>query len=268
MSDNPLSPQEPQTISLELARDLTPARVLVGHSGPAYRTATWLRLREDHAAARDAVHAEVDVLKDFGKDRIARHQLFSATTRANSKAEFLRRPDLGRRFTGESRQLILASGPGGRNLQIAIGDGLSAIAAAAQAPELLDRLCDLAREKGWSLGRPFFVRHCRVGIMNEIGDLLGPDIVVLLIGERPGLATAESLSAYLAFRPREGCTDAQRNLISNIHSGGIGIAEAARRVMALAEQFRLMGRSGVEIKEILPPNCLPGSTHQNPSPEA
>jgi len=96
------------------------------------------------------------------------------------------------------------------------------------------------------------VRHCRVGVLNEVGELLDPAVAVLLLGERPGLATAESLSAYLAYRPRPGHTDAQRNLISNIHARGVSAGEAARRIVALAEKMRLMQASGVAVKEELP----------------
>jgi ethanolamine ammonia-lyase small subunit len=251
MSDDPpsLNKTDPDPLQLALAR--TPARVLVGRSGPGYRTATWLQLREDHAAARDAVQAEVDLLHDFGAERIARHQLFIVQSQANSKAEFLQRPDLGRRLSEETRRLIQLHCPKGADLQVAIGDGLSATAVARQAPELLDRLHERAIKHGWTLGRPFLVRYCRVGAMNEVGDLLSPGIVVLLIGERPGLATAESLSAYLAYRPRTGDTDAQRNLISNIHARGVSIDEAIHRIVALAEQFRMVGRSGIDVKETL-----------------
>jgi ethanolamine ammonia-lyase small subunit len=227
----------------------TPARVLVGRSGPGYRTATWLKLREDHASARDAVQAEVDLLRDFGVDSIANYQLFTAQTLAITKADFLQRPDLGRRLNEESKQLLLSSCPMGVDLQVVMGDGLSAIAVAAQAPQLLDRLHEVAVRHGWTFGRPFLIRYCRVGAMNEIGDLLVPQVLVLLIGERPGLATAESLSAYLAYRPQTGHTDAQRNLISNIHARGVGIDEASARIIALVEQFRQIGRSGVDVKE-------------------
>jgi ethanolamine ammonia-lyase small subunit len=245
MSDNALSPADP--VSAALAR--TPARVLAGRAGPGYRTATWLKLREDHAAARDAVRAEVDLLTTFGADRIASFLLFNAQTRAESKGEYLLRPDLGRRLNTESRELVRVRCPAGRDLQVVIGDGLSATAVAAQAPVLLDRLEEATRARGWSFGWPFLVRYCRVGVMNDIGELLSPVVVVLLIGERPGLATAESLSAYMAFHPRAGHTDADRNLISNIHAHGVSPDEAAARIMALAEQFRSLGRSGVTVKE-------------------
>jgi ethanolamine ammonia-lyase small subunit len=256
MSDSPLPVNKANSDPLQLALARTPARVLVGRSGPGYRTATWLQLREDHASARDAVQAEVDLLKDFGAERIARHQLFVVQSQANSKAEFLQRPDLGRRFSEETRQVIQSHCPKGADLQVVIGDGLSATAVATQAPELLDRLHERAIEHGWTFGRPFLVRYCRVGAMNEIGDLLASGIVLLLIGERPGLATAESLSAYLAYRPRTGDTDAQRNLISNIHKRGVSIEEATHRILAMAEQFRMVGRSGIDVKETVTRNQL------------
>lgn len=257
MSDN--APVSVDPVEAALAR--TPARVLVGRAGPAYRTATWLQLRADHAAARDAVHAEVDLLQDFGAARIDGFLLFNAQTRATSKAEYLRRPDLGRKLSDDSRELLRARCPTERELQVVIGDGLSASAVAAQAPGLLDRLWEVARTRGWSFGRPFLVRYCRVGVMNDVGDLLAPAVVVLLIGERPGLATAESLSAYLAFRPRAGHTDADRNLISNIHARGVSCEEAAQRILALAEAFRAAGRSGVGITET-------GGTAPLPAPPA
>jgi ethanolamine ammonia-lyase small subunit len=248
VSDNPLSPLDP--VELALAR--TPARVLVGRAGPAYRTATWLNLRADHAAARDAVQAEVDLARDFGAERVAHFELFEVQTRAASKAGYLRRPDLGRKLASHSCGAIRARCPAGCDLQVLVGDGLSATAVAAQAPALLDRLQDAARARGWSFGHPFLVRYCRVGVINDVGDLLTPAVVVLLIGERPGLATADSLSAYLAFRPRGGHTDADRNLISNIHARGVSVEDAARRVVALAEQFRAIGRSGAGVTEVLP----------------
>ena len=245
MNDNTLSPLHP--VEAALAR--TPARLLVGRSGPGYRTGTWLKLREDHAAARDAVQAEVDLISAFGMDRIAGQLMFNAQTRASSKGEYLLRPDLGRRLANESRELVRTRGPVDRDLQVVIGDGLSATAIAAQAPGLLDRLHLMAMARGWSSGRPFLVRYCRVGVLNDIGELLNPTVVVLLIGERPGLATAESLSAYMAYRPRAGHSDADRNLISNIHARGVSLDDAASRVMVLAEQFRAVGCSGVSIKE-------------------
>jgi ethanolamine ammonia-lyase small subunit len=220
----------------------TPARILVGRAGTGYRTATWLKLREDHAAARDAVEAPF-VLPP------ALDGVPLVNSRARSKREYLMRPDLGRRFDDESRDRVREFGSPGCELQVVLGDGLSPIAVTANATPLLAELRAIAAARGWPFGRPFAVRYCRVGILNEIGELLNPTAVVLLIGERPGLATAESLSAYLAFRPRVGHTDADRNLISNIHANGVGVAEAVARIAGLIERFRATGRSGVTIKE-------------------
>jgi ethanolamine ammonia-lyase small subunit len=238
--------------ALEALRKRTPARLVVGRAGAAYLTGTQLTLREDHAAAVDAVQAEMDIERDFGHDFVERTDLFEVTTMAGDKAQFLKRPELGRRLSGEAKETIRAACAAGSDLQVVIGDGLSAAAVAAQVPALLPLLEAGAHQRGWTFGRPFAVRHCRVGILNDVGDLLDPQVVVLLIGERPGLATAESLSAYMAYRPRRGHTDANRNLVSNIHSRGVAPAAAADRILALAEQMRRLQTSGVSIKEELP----------------
>jgi ethanolamine ammonia-lyase small subunit len=230
------------------ARARTPARVLMGRAGASYRTGTQLDLRRDHAAAIDAVRAEIDVHRDLGADFVAHWGLVEVQSQARDKAEYLARPELGRRFNAEAAAALCGCPPGA-DLQVAVGDGLSAAAVAAQVPQLLPWLHAGAASRGWTWGRAFFIRHCRVGILNEIGALLDPAVVVLLIGERPGLAAADSLSAYLAYRPRPGHSDAQRNLISNIHSRGTIPAEAAPRVLRLASEIMRLGRSGVAVKE-------------------
>jgi ethanolamine ammonia-lyase small subunit len=222
--------------------------VLVGRVGTSYRTATQLELRRDHAAAVDAVRAELDLERDLGGDFVARWALIALATQARDKEEYLARPDLGRRF-GPGADEALAAIPPGADLQVAIGDGLSAAAVAAQVPALLPLLAAGADRRGWRFGRPFFIRYCRVGILNEIGARLDPAVVVLLIGERPGLATADSLSAYMAYRPRPGQTDAHRNLISNIHVRGTTPAEASGRLLQLASRMMELRQSGVAVKE-------------------
>jgi ethanolamine ammonia-lyase small subunit len=133
-----------------------------------------------------------------------------------------------------------------------ICDGLSVTAISTQVPALFPLLAEKARSRGWTLGQPFAVKYCRVGVMNDLGELLQPKVVVLLIGERPGLATAESLSAYMAYQPRAGHNDSNRNLISNIHARGVNTEAAASRIIDLAEQMMRQQTSGVEIKEDLP----------------
>jgi ethanolamine ammonia-lyase small subunit len=256
MDDFPLSasaePALPDVMKALRAR--TPARVLVGRAGPAYRTATQLELRQDHAAALDAVHAELELPPEF----LDRWRMFEVATRARDKAEYLLRPDLGRRLSDPARVAIVRECPRAADLHIVVGDGLSATAVMVQVPVLLPLVVREAKGRGWTVGRPFAVRYCRVGVLNDVGELLDPAVVVLLIGERPGLATAESLSAYLAYRPRPGHTDAQRNLISNIHARGVTPEAAARRVVALAAKLRQAQTSGVAVKEDLPPSS-PGT---------
>jgi ethanolamine ammonia-lyase small subunit len=236
---------------IQRIRQRTPARVLVDRAGEGYRTATQLELREAHAAARDAVRTEFDRVRDLGKELIETAKIFEVSTCASSKDEYLLRPDLGRGFPEQTASLIRQECPAAPDLQIIIGDGLSVTAVATQVPALLPLIAQLAKEREWALGRTFAVRYCRVGIMNAVGDLLKPKVVVLLIGERPGLATAESLSAYMAFRPRNGDNDAQRNLISNIHGPGVTTEAAAMRIVNLAQTMMTKQLSGVNVKESL-----------------
>ena len=230
-------------------RARTPARLLEGRAGVAYRTETQMELREAHAAARDAVRAELNLESDFGAQFVGKWGLFVAHTRAQTKDEFLLRPDLGRRFEPSAAAEIRKRCPPDTDIQIAIGDGLSVSAVARQVPPLLPLLVDGATGRGWKIGQPFAIRHCRVGILNEIGELLRPRVAVLLIGERPGLATAESLSAYMAFRPRSQQTDADRNLISNIHARGVSPEAAAARILNLAARMMQASLSGVQLRE-------------------
>ncbi len=236
---------------IERIRARTPARVLVDRAGAGYRTPTQLELRAAHASARDAVRTELDIKHDLGVDFVDKWQLFEVSTQAKTKDEYLLRPDLGRAFTDAAEEQIRSACEPNADLQIVIGDGLSVTAVAAQVPALMPLIVREAESRGWKMGQPFIVRHCRVGIMNEVGELLQPEVVVLLIGERPGLATAESLSAYMAFRPRRGDNDARRNLISNIHSRGVPVEQAARRIANLAALMRAQQASGVKVKEQL-----------------
>jgi ethanolamine ammonia-lyase small subunit len=230
-------------------RARTPARLLVGRTGAAYRTNTLLDLREAHASAQDAVRAELDLQSALGADFVQRWELFEVYTKANSKDEYLLRPDLGRRFDNASRDEIQKRCPANTDLQITIGDGLSVPAVAAQVPTLLPLLCAGANARGWKLGHAFAIHYCRVGILNEIGELLNPRVAVLLIGERPGLATAESLSAYMGYRPRATHSDANRNLISNIHARGLSLNEAAARILDLAGRMMQSNSSGYLLGE-------------------
>lgn len=235
-------------------RARTPARVLAGRAGAAYRTETQIQLREDHAAARDAVRADFDMRDAFAAEFIEKWKLFEVRTRASSKDEYLLHPSLGREFSDTARAEISRRCAPGRDLQIAVGDGLSVPAVRAQVPALLPLLIAGAEARSWSVGQRFAIKYCRVGILNEIGALLKPRVAVLLIGERPGLATAESLSAYMAYQPRAAHSDADRNLISNIHARGLNAKDAAARILNLCARMMKLGASGYSVKE----DCDPG----------
>src|SRR5258708_7619023 len=168
---------------IEKIRARTPARVMADRAGASYRTTTQLDLREAHAAARDAVRTELDLEKDFAAEFISAWKLFAVATQARSKDEYLLRPDLGRSLSEDAARTIQARCPQETDLQIVIGDGLSVTAVTAQAPKLLPLIAQGAKDRGWKLGQTFVVQYCRVGIMNHVGELLRPRVVVLLIGE-------------------------------------------------------------------------------------
>lgn len=246
---------------VEKLRAQTPARLLAGRSGAAYRTGTQMDLREAHAAARDAVRTELSLITDLGEDFVRKWNVIEVSSRAANKDEYLLRPDLGRHLNDASRGELNRHCTPEQDLQIAIGDGLSVTAVAMQVPQLLPLLFEGAEARGWSVGSIFAIRHCRVGILNEIGELLKPRVAVLLIGERPGLATAESLSAYMAYQPKLSDTDANRNLISNIHARGVSAEYAAQRILNLAALMMKTLESGYQLREELSREVTPVRLH-------
>jgi len=229
-------------------RARTPARILL-QRGAAYTTQVELELRAAHASAVDAVWTEFDLQKDFPPDFIAQWELFQVSSQAESKSQFLLRPDLGRRLSDPAKRLIAKRCHHAPDLQVVLGDGLSVTAISMQGTALFPLLQQKGRALGWLIGQSFAVRYCRVGIMNDVGELLSPRVLVLLIGERPGLATAESLSAYMAYCPRSGHTDADRNLISNIHARGVRVEDAVDRILSLASHMMALKVSGSTVKE-------------------
>jgi len=243
-----LTPSPAWAELLQKIRARTPARIFVDR-GASYSTQMELDLRSAHASAVDAVRDDFDLQKNLPADFTSQWNLFQVCTQAESKSQFLLRPDLGRKLSQTAQAPISDRCNKSPDIQIVIGDGLSVAAVTAQVPALFPLLHQHFRANGWTIGQSFAVRYCRVGIMNAIGDLLSPRVLVLLIGERPGLATAESLSAYMAYSPRSGHTDADRNLISNIHARGVSPEDAAHRITTLATHMLALKRSGVTLKE-------------------
>jgi ethanolamine ammonia-lyase small subunit len=203
----------------------------------------------DHARARDAVHAAFDVpaiisgLNDLGLEAFGVH------SRARDRKEYLGRPDLGRTLDQASQHLLASRNGGSCRLAIVIGDGLSPAAVNAHAIQVIRSLVPQLAGDGIEIGRAVVARGTRVALGDEIGAILGARMVVMLIGERPGLSAPDSLGAYLTYAPRPGRTDAERNCVSNIHGSGLGYDEAAFRIAWLIREGLAREITGVALKD-------------------
>ncbi len=217
----------------------TPARLGLGRCGPRYKTLTQLRFRADHAAAQDAVFSEVPT--EFAKE----HDLLPTKTRCDSKDEYLTRPDLGRIFDEHNAKAIQGVIDRPPTVQIVIGDGLSSAAILANAMDCMQALRDGLKVRGIDTGKAIFVKYCRVGAGDAIGDLTGCQVVCVLVGERPGLATDKSMSAYITYNPHTGVSESARTVVSNIHSQGTPAVEAGAYCAELIEKILQRKVSGV-----------------------
>jgi len=220
-------------------KERTPARLGSGRAGPRYKTLTMLRFRADHAAAQDAVFSQVP--EDFAR----KNQLTPVQTRCKDKDQYLTRPDLGRTFDEENKQTIKAAVPTPPRVQIVIGDGLSSAAITANAMDCMGAICDGLKLKGISTGKPLFVRYCRVGAGDAVGDVTGCEVVCVLVGERPGLVTDKSMSAYITYKPHTGVSESARTVVSNIHAQGTPAVEAGAHVAELIATILEKRVSGV-----------------------
>ncbi|MDR0883710.1 MAG: ethanolamine ammonia-lyase subunit EutC [Oscillospiraceae bacterium] len=225
----------------EIARmqSSTPARIAVGRAGARLRTESYLQLRADHAAARDAV------LQDVDGDFLARLGLETVLTRCADKDEFLTRPDLGRVFPAESLAQLKAINPEPCDVLVYLADGLSSRAAEANGETILPLLLEGLRGQGLKVGQPFFVAYGRVATMEQVAQTVGAKVVCVLLGERPGLGSAESMSAYLAWNPRPGMPESERTVVSNIYAGGINAAEAGAYLTDVLARVYREQKSGV-----------------------
>jgi ethanolamine ammonia-lyase small subunit len=233
--------------SLRDLRHLTPARVGLGRAGASLPTQALLEFTLDHARARDAVHAGFDVAAIAEGLEALRLQTIQVSSRAQNRKDYLRRPDLGRKLDPPSQELLARGGPGPCDLTIAVGDGLSPSAVNAHAVELIRALIPAL---GAIKPGPIVVASgARVALGDEIGELLGARMVVMLIGERPGLSAPDSLGAYLTFAPHAGLTDAMRNCVSNIHASGLSYDEAAFKIAWLVREGLARQVTGVALKD-------------------
>ena len=217
----------------------TPARLGMGKAGPRYKTLTMLRFRADHAAAQDAVFSQVP--EDFA----AKNHMTPVQTACTSKDEYLTRPDKGRRFDEENAKIIRSAVPNKPRVLIVVGDGLSSAAITANALDCKAAIQDGLKLRGIETGPDLFVRYCRVGAGDAIGDITGCELVCMLVGERPGLVTDKSMSAYITYRPHTGVSESARTVVSNIHAQGTPAVEAGAYIAELIEKILTKKVSGV-----------------------
>ena len=217
----------------------TPARLGSGRAGPRYKTLTMLRFRADHAAAQDAVFSQVP------EDYAQKNGLVPVQTRCTDKDMYLTRPDLGRCFDEENQRIIRSAVSGAPKVQIVVGDGLSSAAIGANAMDCLAAIRDGLKARGIEIGKSIFVRYCRVGAGDAVGDVIGCDVVCVLVGERPGLVTDKSMSAYITYKPHTGVSESSRTVVSNIHAQGTPAVEAGAHVAELIETILKKKVSGV-----------------------
>jgi len=253
-------PPEPYTPAPHLdpwtaLRKLTPARIAVGRTGGSLLTSQRLDFLLAHARARDAVLAAFDPYGlAFDLQSALSHPALVLKSAARDRTEYLQRPDLGRQLSSDSRALLTgeAASRGACDIAFIISDGLSTLAANTQAGPVLAALLPMLAAAGWTIAPIIVALHGRVALQDEIGEILRARISLMLLGERPGLGSADSLGAYFTYEPRIGKTDADRNCISNIRLGGIAPANAASKLLALLTQSRTRALSGVRLKDDAP----------------
>jgi len=265
-------PSKPQPSALasetptlaDVLRRFTPARVGLGRSGPAIPTSAQLHFQLDHALARDAVHAQLDIpalqqaLKQRNIETLTLQSAVTADPSQNPRQLYLLRPDLGRKLHPDSARTLhqlSAKTPENPDIIFIIADGLSALAVERHALPLLEATINLLTPNQGRIGPICIVTQARVAIGDEIGQLLNTQLTVTLIGERPGLSAPDSLGVYITWQPRPGRTDAERNCISNIRHEGLSYAEAARRILFYLNGAKQLQATGVALKES---TALPG----------
>lgn len=219
----------------------TPARLGIGKAGPRYKTSTMLRIRADLAAARDAVQTLVE------PSFVQELDLPVLKTRAKDKSQYLLRPDLGRVFDSENTRIMKEKLKHNPDVQIVIGDGLSSTAIEANVREILPALKQGLQSYGIDPGTPVFVEYARVGSGDSIAEAVGAKLVLILIGERPGVASSESMSCYMTYNPKVGMMESGRTVISNIHRHGTPPAEAGAHIAELVHTMLKEKKSGVDL---------------------
>jgi ethanolamine ammonia-lyase small subunit len=227
----------------------TAARIALGRSGASLPTAPWLAFSLAHAQARDAVHQALDSTALQLQLAAAGWPTTAIESAAPDRASYLRRPDWGRRLSARSAAVLTAAAPTACQLAVVIADGLSARAAQSHALPLLLSLAQRLQDQAISLDVVLLAQQARVALGDEVGGLLRAQALLMLIGERPGLSSPDSLGAYITWAPQPGRSDAQRNCVSNIRPEGLPYAQAAHKIAWLLTAARRLGSSGVSLKD-------------------
>lgn len=223
-------------------KQFAPCRLGIGKAGARYKTLPQLMFRAAHSAAQDAVFSDVD------QDFVDNLGLFTVQSRCDNKDVYLTRPDLGRRLSEEAATTLKEKCEKNPQVQIFVSDGLSSAAVAANTKDVLSGITQGLKASGINVGTPFFVKYGRVGAMDEISEITGADVTCVLIGERPGLITAESMSAYIAYKATIGMPEARRTVVSNIHSSGTIPAEAGAHIAEIIKTILEKKASGTDLK--------------------
>jgi ethanolamine ammonia-lyase small subunit len=226
---------------LQEFRNCTAARVNTGRAGPRPRTTALLRFLADHSRSKDTV------LKEVPQEWVEKQGLLALQSEISSKDQYLTRPDLGRRLCAESLALLKASCKQQPDVQVVISDGLSTDAITANLDEILPPLLKGLGSASLNVGTPLFVRYGRVKVQDQVGEILGAKVVILLVGERPGLGQSESMSCYMIYKPTAATVEADRTCFSNIHRGGTPPVEAAAVIVDLAKQMLAKKASGMSL---------------------
>lgn len=228
--------------ALEWMKSKTPARIGIGRAGPRLRTETYIKFRADHATSRDAVMANID------PEFIKKLDLFEISTKCRDCEEHLRRPDLGRQLDEGTIRIIKEKCIKNPQVQVYVSDGLSSTAVKAGIPNFFPALKFGLERYGIQMGTPFYLRYGRVPAMEIISETLNSEVTCVLIGERPGLGTSDSMSAYIAYHATVGMTEARRTVVSNIHEGGFVAVEAGAYVADVIKKILEAKASGVDLK--------------------
>ena len=229
-------------------KQLTGARIALGRAGGSLPTSEWLAFKLAHARARDAVHCRFDTRRIEQAVAMLGIESVTVDSMAVDRMIYLQRPDQGRRLSEES-QAIIRQRSSTFDLVIIVSDGLSAAAAHEQVPPLASLLLAQLQADQWKLAPIVIARFGRVALEDEIGALIGAEIALILIGERPGLGSPDSLGAYLVYQPKPGNTDADRNCVSNIRPEGLDHQQAADAILYLLNESRRRKISGIDLKD-------------------